>query len=102
MRITPTEDRVIVQPIPNADKSKGGLFVPEQVKSQPSNLGVIKAIGPGKPSPATGLLIPVDGLKVGYLVMYPAQAGFDFEHEGVPLKTIRASDIIQYDPDYKE
>lgn len=92
---TPSEDRLILKPIPNPDKSKGGLYIPIAAKGLPTT-GIVLAAGPGKYQ--NGVFIPVD-IKVGWKVMFPESAGVEFDIDGETFRTIRSTDVIQYDPD---
>lgn len=44
---TPHNDRIIVEPIKGANKSPGGIFIPDSAQKK-TNKGVVLAVGPGK------------------------------------------------------
>lgn len=77
-----TEDRVIIRPLPKDDVSLGGIIIPEDAK--------------GKPTKAEVLLIgddPKIKCKPGDKIMFPENAGTDFNWNGVDQKVIRWVDI---------
>lgn len=94
--IRPNEDRVIVRPVLNPEKSSGGLHIPDNARGTPTK-AIVMAVGPGRACPHCGLPKPIQ-IEEGWLVMYPEAAGHEFSWEGKDYKTIRASDITQWDP----
>ena len=94
--IKPHEDRIIVRLIPNPEKSAGGLHIPDTARGVPS-MGVVAAIGPGKSCEHCGLPKSTK-LELGWTVVFPEGAGYPFDWDDVPYKTIRFTDIWQYEP----
>lgn len=93
----PNEDRVLILPIPNPDKSKGGLYIPDNARGTPTH-GKVIAVGPGKACPHCGLPHPIVGIEAGQLVVFPGSAGTDIEIDEVEYRIIRGTDIQAYEP----
>lgn len=83
----PTEDRILIRPLPEESISKGGLFIPETAKGKPTR-GEVLRVGPGsKDNPET------DAMPDNHIV-FPETAGYDFNLEGVDVKVIRFGDVL--------
>ena len=73
MKIVPLGCRVLVRPEPSAEKSKGGILLPDNAKKRPQ-LGQVIAVGPGK---ADGVAIRPVNVKVGQKILFQQYAGRD-------------------------
>ena len=82
----PINDRVVVQPSPAEEKTKGGIIIPDTAKEKPQR-GKIIAVGPGK-----------DGnkmtVKKGDIVLYGKYAGQELQYEGKDYLIIREDDVL--------
>lgn len=88
-KLRPLQDRVLVKPIPLADKTEGGIIIPDAAQQAPI-VGVITAVGPGK-----GEGYPDMNLKIGEKVMYGRGAGFEITTElDGDILLLRAGDIL--------
>jgi chaperonin GroES len=86
VKATPLHDKVIIKPAPSAEKTAGGIIIPDTAKEKPQ-LGIVLAAGPGKKDePVT--------VKKGDKVLYSKYAGTEFEYEGQQLMIMRESDIL--------
>ena len=76
MRYTPLQDRVLVkldESIPNA----AGIYIPPKVDEfrakggaiEGENRGTVVAVGPGKPHPRSGVVLPC-GVKAGDVIRF--------------------------------
>ncbi len=75
MNIRPLHDRVVVKRIEeDADKTSGGLFIPDSAKEKPQQ-GEVVAVGKGKRAD-DGKLIPLD-VQVGDRVLFGKYSGSD-------------------------
>src|SRR5229473_2784884 len=73
MKIRPLYDRIVVKRIEEtADKTAGGLFIPDSAKEKPQH-GEVIAVGEGKLTPE-GKLLPIK-VKVGDKVLFGRYAG---------------------------
>ncbi|MCC7429938.1 co-chaperone GroES [bacterium] len=90
MNIKPLADRVLVKPIEAAEKTKGGLYLPDTAKEKPQE-GEVMAVGAGKYD--DGQLIKPE-VKVGDKVLYGKYSGTEVKVEGQDYLIIRESDIL--------
>jgi len=75
MNILPLYDRIVVKRIEeDADKTAGGLFIPDSAKEKPQQ-GEVIAVGKGKRTD-DGKLIPLD-VQVGDRVLFGKYSGSD-------------------------
>ena len=65
--VKPLSDRVVVSPLDEAEQLRGGLYIPDTAKEQPSQ-GEVIAVGPGKVSDE-GARLEMD-VKVGDKALY--------------------------------
>ncbi len=91
MNIKPLADRVLVEPLEAAEKTSGGLYIPENAKEKPQK-GKIIAAGPGKPSDS-GQLVKME-VKAGDTVLYGKYSGTEVNVEGKDYLIMRESDIL--------
>ncbi len=89
--LTPIDDRVLVELTKPAEKTAGGLFIPDMAQARSSN-GRVVAVGPGKRD-KKGRRRPLD-VRVGEKIMYADYAGSKLELEGRNLLLINESDIL--------
>lgn len=83
----PTEDRILIRPLPEESLSKGGLIIPDSAKGKPTR-GEVLSVGPGsKDNEST------DAMPDNHIV-FPETAGYDFNLHGQDVKIIRFSDVL--------
>lgn len=82
----PINDRVVVQPAPAEEKTKGGIIIPDTAKEKPQR-GKIVAVGPGK----DGNKLTV---KKGDIVLYGKYAGQELNYDGKDYLIMREDDIL--------
>ena len=102
MKLKPMNDWAVIRPSDAAEKTAGGLYIPDSAKEKPQE-GVVEAIGPGafeeekygkkkdltkkrKFNPTT--------VKPGDLVLYERYAGQTYAIEGEDLVLVRERDIL--------
>ena len=90
-KIEPLDDRVVVKPLEEEDKTAGGIFLPETAKEKPPQ-GKIIAVGPGKVL-ENGERAPLS-VKKGDLVLFAKYGGTEVEVDGDELLIIRESDLL--------
>ncbi|MFA5747159.1 MAG: co-chaperone GroES [Candidatus Paceibacterota bacterium] len=66
-KITPLSDHIVIEPLKEEEKSKGGILLPQSVEKKPEQ-GKVISVGPGKTS-SSGKLIPME-VKVGDKVLF--------------------------------
>ena len=91
MTFRPLHDRVLVRRIDSADKSAGGIIIPETAKEKPQE-GEIVAAGPGARN-EKGELVPLD-VKAGDRVLFGKWSGTEVKIDGEELLIMKESDIL--------
>lgn len=94
-KVKPLADRVVVQPLDEAEQMRGGLYIPDTAKEKPSQ-GKVVAVGPGKISD-DGTRLDMD-VSVGDKVLYGKYSGTDVTLEGEEYLILRESDILAIVP----
>ncbi|WP_149452697.1 co-chaperone GroES [Pasteuria penetrans] len=87
----PLEDRVIIKPRKQEDRTASGIVLPENAKEKPVE-GDIEFAGPGRMDDK-GKRIPMD-VKVGDRVIYSKYAGTEFKQGDVEYLILKQSDIL--------
>ena len=91
MNIQPLADRVLVEPLEQAEVKKGGIIIPDTAKERPQE-GKIIAVGPGR--------ITDDGNKVnmevtiGDKILYGKYSGSEVRLDDKEYLIMRESDIL--------
>ena len=91
MKIRPLADRIVVKRIQEAEKTKGGIIIPDTAKEKPQE-GEVVSVGPGGRDEA-GKLIPID-VKVGDRVLFGKWSGTEVKIDGEELLIMKESDIM--------
>lgn len=90
--LKPLADRVVLKPDEEqAQKSPGGIFIPDTAKEKPQQ-GTVVAAGPGRVSDE-GKLVPMT-VAVGDKVIYSKYSGTEYTQDGVEYLIVRESDIL--------
>lgn len=86
IKITPLQDRVVIIPDAEEQKTKGGIIIPDTAKEKPQR-GKVLAVGKGtKDAPIT--------LKVGDKVLYGKYSGTGITIGGDYLLIMKESDVF--------
>jgi chaperonin GroES len=91
MSVKPLADRVLVEALEAAEKTAGGLYIPDNAKEKPQK-GKIIAVGPGKASD-NGTVIKLE-VKVGDTVLYGKYSGTEVNVDGKDYLIMRESDLL--------
>lgn len=91
MTCRPLHDRVLVRRIDSADKSAGGIIIPETAKEKPQE-GEIVAAGAGVKA-ENGALTPLD-LKAGDRVLFGKWSGSEVRLNGEDLLIMKEGDVL--------
>jgi chaperonin GroES len=75
--LKPLGDRVLIKPILEEEKSKGGILLPDTVSKEKPQVGEVLAIGPGATN-KEGKIIPMT-VKKGDKVVYAKYSGTDIK-----------------------
>ena len=85
------EDRVLVKPLPQEEKTKAGVIIPDTAKERPQK-GEVLAVGPGRLLENGQRVEP--SVKVGDKVLFGKYAGTEVKIEGEEYIILRESEIL--------
>ncbi|MEO5926675.1 MAG: co-chaperone GroES [Bryobacteraceae bacterium] len=92
MNIRPLYDRIVVKRLDNdAEKTAGGLFIPDSAKEKPQE-GEVVAVGQGKRGD-DGKLIPLD-VKAGDRILFGKYSGSDIKMDGNEYLIMREDEVL--------
>ena len=91
MKIRPLQDRVLVKRVPEVEKTKGGIIIPDTAKEKPIE-GKVVAVGKGKVL-EDGTLRKLD-VQVGDTVLFGKYGGTDVQIDGEEHLILREEDIL--------
>jgi chaperonin GroES len=91
MKFKPLRDRVLVKYSEEAEKTAGGLYIPDTAKEKPQK-GQVVAVGPGKVTD-DGKLQHVS-VKEGDTVLFDKYSGSKVTMDDVEYLIIREEDIL--------
>lgn len=89
--IKPLGDRVLVEPIEEAEEIKGGIYIPDAAKEKPQSAKVV-ALGTGKLDD-DGKKIPFE-VKEGDTVLTSKYGGTEIKINDKTYKILNAGDIL--------
>jgi chaperonin GroES len=92
MKLKPLGDRVVVKPLEEEERTKGGIVLPDTAKEKPQH-GEVIAVGPGEWDDEGKKRIALD-VKQGDRVLYAKYAGTEVKTDDGDLLILRASDIL--------
>jgi chaperonin GroES len=99
MRITPIDDRVVVKPEPEPEKTEGGIEIPDVARKKQLR-GEVLAVGPGRWVSDSSQRRPLT-VKVGDIVLYTRYSGVEFELDGEKYLVFREEDVLGVLADWK-
>jgi chaperonin GroES len=92
MKIRPLYDRIVVKRLDNdAEKTAGGLFIPDSAKEKPQE-GEVVAVGQGKRGD-DGKLMPLD-VKAGDRILFGKYSGSDIKMDGNEYLIMREDEVL--------
>lgn len=91
MTFRPLHDHVLVRRVEPADRSAGGIIIPDTVKEKPQE-GEIVAAGSGLRDDA-GTIMPLD-VKPGDTILFGKWSGTEVKLDGEVLLIMKESDIL--------
>lgn len=91
LNLKPLGDRIILEPIPQEDQTKGGVFLPDTAKEKPQR-GRVVAVGNGKTTD-DGKKISME-VQVGNEVLYGKYSGTEVKIEGVEYLILSEKDVL--------
>ena len=91
MNLRPLGDRLVVEHVEQAEKSAGGVFLPDTAKEKPQE-GKVLAVGSGR-TLDNGNKLSMD-VKVGDRVIYSKYSGSEIKLEGQEVLIISEKDVL--------
>ena len=91
MKLKPVHDRILVERIEEAGKTKGGIIIPDSAKEKPAE-GKVIAVGPGKAAD-DGKLIPLQ-VKKGDRILFGKYSGTEVKIDGDEYLIMREDDVL--------
>ncbi len=91
MKIRPLHDRIVVQRVPEEQKTSGGLFIPDSAKEKPARAMVI-AVGEGKRDDK-GERIALD-VKPDDEVLFGKYAGTELKLDGEECIVLKEDEVL--------
>lgn len=91
-KIIPLADRVLIRRLVPANKTAGGILLPEASISK-ANEGEVLAVGPGIRTRENGEFIPV-AVSVGDKVLLPEYGGLQIKVDGEDVYLFRNDEIL--------
>jgi len=91
MKFKPLRDRVLVKYSEEAEKTAGGLYIPDSAKEKPQK-GEVVAVGSGRVTD-DGKLQPIS-VKVGDTVLFDKYSGSKVTMDDMEYLIIREEDIL--------
>ncbi len=91
MSLKPLGDRVVVEHVEQAEKTAGGVFLPDTAKEKPQE-GRVLAVGTGR-TLDNGTVLPLS-VKVGDKIIYSKYSGSEIKYEGKEVLIISEKDVL--------
>jgi len=98
VNLKPLGDRVVVEHVEQAEKSAGGVFLPDTAKEKPQE-GIVRAVGTGR-TLDNGTKLAMD-VKVGDRIIYSKYSGSEVKLEGKDVLIISEKDVLAIITDAK-
>ncbi len=98
MNLRPLGDRLVVEHVEQADKSAGGVFLPDTAKEKPQE-GKVLAVGSGR-TLDNGTKLPMD-VKVGDRIVFARYSGSEVKIEGKEYLIVSEKDVLAVFTDAK-
>jgi chaperonin GroES len=92
MQIKPLADHILIEPIKEEEKTRGGIFLPETASKEKSEEGKVIAVGPGKKTDE-GRIIPVS-VKPGDKVLFSKYGPSEIKVDDKEYLIAREDDIL--------
>ena len=91
LKLKPIGDRVIVQRLGSAEKSKGGLYLPDSAQEKPQE-GKVIAIGTGK-TLKSGKVVPLS-VRAGDKIIFGKYSGSEIKVDDKEYVFLNEDDIL--------
>ncbi|MGC8734302.1 MAG: co-chaperone GroES [bacterium] len=91
LKLKMLEDRVLVKPMPQEDKTESGIYLPDSAKERPQK-GEVMEVGPGKLLDNGQRVTP--SVKKGDKILFGKYAGTEVKFKGEEYIILRESEIL--------
>ena len=91
MNVRPLGDRILVRRVEEAEKTRGGIIIPDSAKERPLE-GKVIAVGSGKRT-EEGVLVKLD-VKAGDRILFGKYAGTEIKVDGVEHIIVREDEVL--------
>jgi chaperonin GroES len=91
MNVRPLADRILVTRVPETEKTRGGIIIPDSAKERPLEGNVI-AVGSGKRL-EDGTILALD-VKVGDRLLFGKYAGTEIKVDGIEQIILREDEVL--------
>jgi len=92
MNVKPLADNVLIEPVPQEEKTKSGIFLPESAKKERPEQGTVMAVGSGKKT-SSGKIIEME-VKVGDKVLFTQYGPNEIEIDNKEYLIAKQEDIL--------
>ena len=92
MEIKPLSDHILIEAIPQEEKTESGIFLPETVEKERPEQGKVIAVGTGKKL-SSGKVIPLD-VKKGDIVLFTKYGPNEIKVNGKEYLIAKQEDIL--------
>ncbi len=92
MKIKPLGDHILIEPISQEEKTKGGIFLPETTEKERPEQGKVIAVGPGRRL-SSGKRLPIE-IEVGAKVLFTKYAPNDIKVDDKEYLIAKEEDIL--------
>ncbi len=91
MKLKPLHDRILVERVEEAEKTKGGIIIPDSAKEKPAE-GKVIAAGDGRVG-EDGKRIPLQ-IKAGDRILFGKYSGTEVKIDGEEYLIMREDDVL--------
>ena len=91
MKLRPLHDRILVERVEEAEKTKGGIIIPDSAKEKPAE-GKVIAIGNGRIGD-DGKVVKLD-IKKGDRILFGKYGGTEVKIDGEDYLIMREDDVL--------
>lgn len=92
MNIKPLSDHILIEPLAQEEKSKGGIFLPDSAEKERPEQGQVVAVGPGKKD-EQGKIIPLQ-VRPGQKVLFTKYGPNEIKIDDKEYLIAREDDIL--------
>ena len=92
VKIQPTADHILIEPIKEKEKTKAGILLPETAEKERPEEGKVIAVGPGRRS-SSGKIIPLE-IKVGDIVLFSKYGPTEIKVDNKEYLIAKEEDIL--------